>query len=89
MKRSTKSVVRGRRRGLGADRRETIPNAMPSLEQAVHLPEEGVATIASSVAVGAGVDLALDDLTTNFPLRAIGVQRDLLLTYRGASPLIT
>ena len=41
----------------------------------MHQAEEGVATVATGVAVGAAADLALDDLAADVAFRSVGVQR--------------
>ena len=50
---------------------------MPSLRHVFDEPEEGVAAVASDVAVGAATDVTLGHLAADVVFRAVGVQRDL------------
>jgi hypothetical protein len=56
---------------------EIIPERDAEFAAGVHQAEESIAAIASGVAVRAAADLALDDVTADVALGAIGVQRDL------------
>jgi hypothetical protein len=50
---------------------EIIPERDAEFATSVHQAEEGIATIASGVAVSAAADLALNDVTANVALRAV------------------
>src|SRR5215471_17716223 len=56
---------------------EIIPERYAEFGTGMHQAEESIAAISSCVAVRATADLALDDVTANVALGAIGVQRDL------------
>lgn len=55
---------------------EIIPESDAEFGGCVHQAEEGVATVAPGIAVGTAADLALDDVTADVPLGAVGMQRD-------------
>jgi hypothetical protein len=42
----------------------------------VHQAEEDIATVTHGITLGTAADLALDDVTANVPLGAVGMQRD-------------
>ena len=54
---------------------EVIPKCDAEFGCCVHQAEEGVATVAPGVAVGATADLALDDLAANVAFGSVGVER--------------